>query len=265
MNWKKAFEDLERESKIAQKNKDAFKGTNQAVNEKFNNLTAELKNEREKAEKAKQIADDLIKKYADKTLSEEEAQKLVVLATTKLQGQVDKYEIENKTLAALIEKRDKKALELEQQKDQYFKEAQQAINEKDLAVSRMEQLQKTLKEKELALAKVLVKGDDGPAVAKIKGKFDPNPPPFYIKGQVEKVHPEDNTLVEISLGSDHGMAVGQTLEAFRTSPAAKYLGMVQIVEVTAHKSVARLIPSPYAPPVALKTGDQVASSLKASY
>ena len=44
--------------------------------------------------------------------------------------------------------------------------------------------------------------------------------------------------MEISIGSDDGLAVGQELYVFRTQPRAEYLGKVKIVAVDPDQAVA---------------------------
>jgi len=266
VNWKKAYKDLEQEMTVSKTNTIALQGTVKKQNDQLVEVRQKLVEEQNQRAVAKTNYDKLIDTYKNKMVTEEQLQKAILLAVDSKQKQLEKYALENKTLAGLLDKRDKQVLVLEENKDKYYKEMQQALNEKDIAVSRLDQLQKQLKDMTLVLAqKEVGKSPDGKGVSKIKGKNDPNPPPFYIKGTIVKVLPEDNSLVEISLGSDHGLAVGQTLEAFRKQPSPKYLGMVRIEEVTAHKSVGRLIPSPYSAPVLLKTGDEVASQILPGY
>ncbi len=54
-----------------------------------------------------------------------------------------------------------------------------------------------------------------------------------------------NGLIELSIGSDDGLAVGHTLEVFRLSAEAasnKYLGRATVVKVEADRAVARVVP-----------------------
>jgi hypothetical protein len=88
---------------------------------------------------------------------------------------------------------------------------------------------------------------------------DANPPALLINGKVEDVKGD---LVQLSVGSDHGIQTNNTLDVFRLQPEPKYLGMVRITEVYAHASVGRLMQSgstAYRPQV--KVGDQVTSKL----
>jgi hypothetical protein len=87
-----------------------------------------------------------------------------------------------------------------------------------------------------------------------------NPPPENIEGAVKQVDPSGS--MTISIGSDAGLAKGQTLELFRLNPAAptqsKYLGTVRILEVGPKEAVAQPVGRLAAPP---KMGDKVASRI----
>ncbi len=264
VNWKSKYDELKKEFTVARSNSELVKKENGDLHTKL----ADLKQKAAQTDvtTAKKLGDDaqLIPKYDSKMVTEQEMQKAILVAVEAKQKQLEKYELENKTLAGLLTKRDQQVLVLQQQKDKYYREMTQALNDKDIAVGRADQLMKQLKEVTLlSMKKDVLPADGGPT--KIKSKNDPNPPPFYIKGTIVKVLPDDNTLVEISLGSDQGLKKDQTLEAFRKQPTPKYLGMIRLVEVTPHRSVGQLVQGPYAAPVTLKTGDEVASQILPGY
>ncbi len=75
----------------------------------------------------------------------------------------------------------------------------------------------------------------------VRNPNSPNPPAVVVNGKIEKVDGGD--LVVLSLGTDHGIAKGNTLDVYRTQPEAKYLGMVRIIDAHQHNSVARLVPT----------------------
>ena len=99
------------------------------------------------------------------------------------------------------------------------------------------------------------------AGALAKDPAAPNPPQKFMKGVVERVDTTDKSLVSVSLGTDHGLKVGQTLEVYRLSPNAEYIGLIRIGETYHHTSVGRLVRSPGTGPRAMREGDVVSSSL----
>jgi hypothetical protein len=85
-----------------------------------------------------------------------------------------------------------------------------------------------------------------------------HPPKADIVALVKAVD-DKSGLVTIDIGSDAGLAKGQTLEVYRLEPKAKYLGTIRIVEVgpkvAVGQPVGKLLDT-------LKAGDRLASQLK---
>ena len=78
-----------------------------------------------------------------------------------------------------------------------------------------------------------------------------------VEGRVNQV--SANRSMEISIGSNDGLAVGQELKLFRTEPRPDYLGQVRIVAVYPNKAVADVVGKTVAGKRILE-GDHVASS-----
>ncbi len=116
-------------------------------------------------------------------------------------------------------------------------------------------------ELEVAVAEMLAPNKGEAVGALAKDPMAPNPPPKYIKGTVEQVDKTDKGLVKVTLGSDHGLKAGHTLEVYRRSPSAEYVGLIRIQEVYHHTSVARLIRAPGSAPREMREGDEVSSVL----
>jgi hypothetical protein len=86
-----------------------------------------------------------------------------------------------------------------------------------------------------------------------------NPPPENVEGMVTKT--DSSGLLTLSIGSDDGVLKGHTLEVFRLSPSAKYLGTVRVIQVTPHEAVAQPVNRPLSP---IQQGDKVASKILGS-
>ena len=95
--------------------------------------------------------------------------------------------------------------------------------------------------RELTVALNRIKTGANPDTITIRNPNEPNPPSVIVNGKIERVDPVDGTLVQISLGSDHGINKNHTLDVYRLKPEAKYLGMIRIVESHPHVSVGRLV------------------------
>ncbi len=104
------------------------------------------------------------------------------------------------------------------------------------------------------------------AVKKLRQR--PNPagqgpkdqPPENVEGLIKATDP--GGLVTITIGSDAGLAKGNTLEVFRlagVTSQSKYLGTIRILTVTPSEAVGELVNRPSAP---LQKGDIVASRIQ---
>ncbi|WP_435006642.1 hypothetical protein P12x_004152 [Tundrisphaera lichenicola] len=71
-------------------------------------------------------------------------------------------------------------------------------------------------------------------------KLDPNLVPPMVEGKVMELNSTGRSM-EISIGSDDGLAPGQELYVFRIQPRAEYIGKVKIVSVYPDKAVAEVI------------------------
>ncbi|MSU80109.1 MAG: hypothetical protein EXS16_18710 [Gemmataceae bacterium] len=86
-----------------------------------------------------------------------------------------------------------------------------------------------------------------------------NPPKEFVNGTIEKI---TDSLVQINLGTDHGLAKDQTLDVYRLQPESKYLGMIRILDVGQKNSVGRFVlPQGKTAGLALRIGDSVTSKL----
>jgi Skp family chaperone for outer membrane proteins len=146
--------------------------------------------------------------------------------------------------------------ELQKQDKQLQDEKMQAVinynSEHERNVRLLEAFRQTSQKLELAEKKLQNLGT-GVSVAENR-----NPPPEDVEGIILDTDAKTG-LVTISIGTDHGISVGNTLEVFRIKPDPKYLGTIKIVDAQAHQAVGRLTTAPrYG---ALAKGDIVASKI----
>ncbi len=85
--------------------------------------------------------------------------------------------------------------------------------------------------------------------------------PANVEGKVLKID-TTNRRMEISIGSDDGLSVGQELYLYRTTPTAEYLGKVKISLVEPDQAVATIIGNTVNGKK-IKEGDDVASTIRA--
>jgi len=124
--------------------------------------------------------------------------------------------------------------------------------------------ERTLKDRNTQLEDALRKAHSDLAVAKTLGARGPggsgiNPPAENVEGLVRRA---EGNLVTISLGSDAGLARGQTMEVFRLGQNARYVGRIRIVEVTPTQAVGQATGRVSTP---IQVGDRVASRIVGGY
>jgi hypothetical protein len=129
----------------------------------------------------------------------------------------------------------------------------QALVAVDTLQGRVRTLEKQNNELVKQIEELNQAGSDRSAGAQIVRR----PPPDDVRGQIKSVGADG--LVSISIGSDAGLLKGHTLEVFRTEPKPQYLGVLQIVEVSAHEAVGRLLTPQFKKLV--QANDQVASKI----
>jgi small-conductance mechanosensitive channel len=71
-------------------------------------------------------------------------------------------------------------------------------------------------------------------------QFDPSTVAPDVEGKVSSLNRTGRSL-ELSIGSDDGLAAGQELYVFRVQPRAEYIGKVKVVSVYPDKAVAEVI------------------------
>jgi hypothetical protein len=172
-------------------------------------------------------------------------------------AEVAKRQEESKTTRELLAAETKKNLDAVAELN---KARDDAVAQGILAKSAQARLQQLAEEND-RLAKdnqKLILG--GGKVVPTSNKVADNPPRENVQGRISQVG--SNGLVLISLGSDAGLAKGNTLEVFRLNTQApelsKYLGKIKITEVTATGAVAQPVGKPLGP---MQVGDQVSSQI----
>lgn len=84
-----------------------------------------------------------------------------------------------------------------------------------------------------------------------------NRPSENVEGLVKAVD-EKSGLVTITVGSDAGLAKGHKLDVYRLKPAPKYLGQIEIIDVSAIQAVGKPVGKAKD---AIEKGDSVSSGV----
>ena len=159
---------------------------------------------------------------------------------------------------------------IEDREDRIVKLNERFKNSQDLAISLDRDLKFSQERNQILISRVqelernnaeIISSTNTVAGSSPREVTSSNPPQKFIRGVVERVDTTDKTLVRVSLGTDQGLKKDNTLEVYRLSPAAEYIGQIRIEDAHHHTSVGRLIRTPGVTPRAIREGDVVSSSL----
>ena len=259
--WKEAHESVIKEAKVLEASLSSNKRTVDAILADYKRLQLDmesLKVERYNDEEKRKVKEA---EYVAKVAELEVALKNKDLANEEVAKAKQRLTDEIAALTTNIREREASIIQLEAS----IKELRTtAVQFESLARTRQIQNENLL-EQVRALSQDIARRDSGVVSADvmvIRNPNDPNPPAVDVNGKIEKV---DIDLVQITLGTDHGVAKNNTLDVYRLTPEPKYLGMVRIVDANHHQSVGRLIPSGNAAfRTPLRVGDLVTSRLTKS-
>ncbi len=256
-SWKSAFDKLNNYYTVSEANNKALRADCDAIKQA-------------KDEEIKRLQGDIASAKKDKDLLEAKVQnteKELQAERTNYQSQrnnatVSKEELERRqqetaSLTAQVNKANTALAEEQKKGKQLQDEKMQAVinfnSEHERNVRLLESHRQLTQNYELAQKKLASLGVSAKDVQVTR-----NPPPEDVEGVIEETDAKTG-LVTISIGSDSGVNVGNTLEVFRIKPEPKYLGTIKILDAQAKKAVGRLT----APPRygALAVGDIVATKI----
>jgi hypothetical protein len=260
-NWKAGVEKLSAEL-------DAARANSQAAIDTATLLSTQLSSAKSDLEQKKQ---DIALYQAQFAIREQELIKAVKdaesrgknaeVVSTSNSSAMERMKKEVESLKANIETREDIILKLHTK----LKDTQDLAMtlERDLRFSqdRNQGLLGRVQELERTVSEIVSGAKAETANALAKDPYAANPPAKNITGSIERVDVKDPALVSISLGTDHGIKNGNTLEVYRTAPTPEYVGMIRIEDARTHSSVARLVRVPGVQPKLILPGDKVGSSL----
>lgn len=259
MNNQQAVKQLEVELTIARKTNQIMTDTNSRLHAQLTSAKSEL--EKERQERAQEQGEWAVKEVALRK-DAEDAKSLADAAKINFEKALaaqERMRQENEGLKKTIEDREGRLVILH---EKYKLSQDLAMSlDRDLKFSqeRNQGLLKRNGELEITISELTL-GKNVASGALPKDPLSPNPPPKFVKGVIERVDNVDKSLVRVSLGTDHGLKVNNTLEVYRMNPT-EYVGMIRIEDAHHHTSVGRLVRLPGTQPRAVREGDVVSSSL----
>jgi hypothetical protein len=251
-NWKTATDEQKKKvseltTKLgdAQKAVDAAKKELDAAKGTFDALSKKMENEIKAQETQIATAQEQIKQAA---------------------GEVGNAQANAKTALEEAEARRNETLKLREQKSAVekqandFKLAQATLNDR---IRELERILETatknnadLKDRVAKYSTVLRQNNISTDISRVSGT-ETAPP---VVGEVKRVDPS-NRRIEITIGSDDGLAVGHELYLYRQTPRPEYIGKITIISVDPDQAVGRVNGTTYQGKK-IKEGDIVSSTIK---
>jgi hypothetical protein len=256
--WKEKFTELLEETNMSTKSRDVTQAVTGNVINDNKDLRLVLEQNNQKL-KDQEMAANALKASLEVEIAELKNKLLDKDVTVRQAKELSQRQaFENAELNKYIKDRESTIVQL-QAKVKEFR--QQAQNFESIARTRQIQNEGLLVQiGDLTRALALKDSGASPDRMIIRNPNDPNPPVFKIDGKIEKV---EGNLVQLTLGTDHGLQENNTLDVYRLQPNPQYLGMIRIVDARHHSSVGRLIPSGSgASKLQPREGDLVTSKFK---
>jgi hypothetical protein len=173
--------------------------------------------------------------------------------------EVEKRQEDVAQMRETLRKRDQEINNLVKQNAEYKDQATVAQIERRATQELANRVEAELQRVQKEMARMRSNGGSA-TLARAGGK---NPPSENVEGLVKNT--DSSGLMTITIGSDAGLAKGQTLELFRLNPSAptqsRYLGTVRILEADHHQAVVQPVGRLSAP---AQPGDRVASRILGS-
>jgi hypothetical protein len=253
-NWHEAWKLQADQTKAAQANAKTYQEEVIALKGKVEETkTALVAKQTETDEIRKQATADVQKAQAEASNKEQTVQKLQANQTS-LTAEIQRRQIELDSVKELLGKRDTRITQMEKEVQQ----ARDAATENLIARKAMEERNGRLLTQLEQMAQEKQKADSTGAsrVAAAPGAPKRTVPREDVEGLVTQTDPDG--YLTLSIGSDHGLSKGNTLEVYRLKPDPKYLGTIEILQVQTDKAVAKPISRPNG---VIQRGDLVSSNI----
>jgi hypothetical protein len=231
-NWKKEAEEQKKKAAdLTQKTKDA-----EQMVQGYTKLMADSKSEHESADK--RLEDRIAALEAEIKRAQTEAtqaRSVLGIAQQNAKSSLDEAAAHKQETDLLRNQK----LAVEKQANDY-KLRQTELNDKIRELTRMYETAtrnaNDLRDRVARFSTLLRRNGLSDDISQVKGIESPP----AVEGEIARVD-KDNRRVEITIGADEGLVVGNELYVFRTKPRPEYLGKITVISVDPDQAVAKVI------------------------
>jgi hypothetical protein len=256
-SWKSAFDKLNNYYTVSEANNKAVQASMDSLRQAKDEQINAAKKTTDEKEKERKRFEDEIKTVREELKKEKEQHLAQRTNATTSNEELQRRQQETASLTGQLNKANAAFAEEQKKGKQLQDEKMQAVinfnSEHDRNVRLLDQLRQLTQKAELMEKKLQTLGASARDVQPNR-----NPPPEDVEGVILETDAKTG-LVTISIGTDSGVNVGNTLEVFRIKPEPKYLGTIRILDAQAKQAVGRLTTPPrYG---LLEKGDIVATKI----
>jgi hypothetical protein len=256
-DWHRAYVEMEKQSKAAQANAQTYLQEAVQARDDMQKKQAQVEALNKTVADNELAAASRLKQETDRLNQEIEKVKTFSVTTGSTTGELERRQQEVDYLKNLVRGRDDQLKNMEKNVEDTRNRAVEA----EIAAKSEQTRNNNLLDQLEKLTKDLQKTQQaGTASLVSAGGMRKNPPAENVEGLV-KATDSASGLVTLTIGSDAGLAKGNTLEAYRLRPEPAYLGTLEILQVRPDEAVAK--------PVSrlrgqIRIGDQVSSNIMSS-
>jgi hypothetical protein len=257
-NWEDGFQKVKKSYEVSEANKRAYA---QELEEAKRSAETQIRNLQQEVRNSKQQEAQLQQQVAAEQANlgtVESRSKLVDKNVQEATEELNRRKLEIDNLKKVLKDKEDRMVKMEGQNTDY---RNKAITAEITAKSEQERNRQLL-DQIAALTRDLERrqapGGNGSAHVSSYGQ---RPPPDDVQGTVLETDTKSD-LLTISIGSDAGVNVGNTLVVYRLKPRPEYVGSVTVIHADFHEAVAKPIKPLRAGPV--QKGDIVASRVLAT-
>jgi hypothetical protein len=256
-DWHRAYVEVDKQVKGAQANAQAYQQEGLQVRGELNRANDKLLAMDKTLKDNEVAADARLKQEIDRHNQEIEKAKTFSVASSASAAELERRQQEVAYLTSQLRVRDDQLKNMEK----VVEDTRNRAVESEIAAKSEQNRNNNLLDQLEKLTKDVQKAQQAGSTALVSSSGPRrNPPAENVEGLVKKTDPASG-LVTLTIGSDAGLAKGNTLEVYRLRPEPAYLGTLEILQVRPDEAVAK--------PQArlrgqIKVGDQVSSNILSS-
>lgn len=233
-NWKAGYDDVKKQAEAAVAARNAIDRQLTAERQKFESEKKELITQRDNFERRWNETKTELANMEQLRAAQSTTARVEQANSQSATTEITSLKNERDQMASQIAERNKLILDLEVAHKDFRNRAVAAEIARNATQQRLDKLMISYEHMVAQLNELRARGIVPPADAGSQAA------PVEVRGRVADAF-ED--LASITLGSDHGLQVGNLLQVYRTTPTPTWVGTLQIIKTEPHKALGKFTPN----------------------